>query len=219
MGMCLAICVWNSDVSYNVNSLNLAKSYSTNNIGEYIKIHKCQFTSSNYTSHDHRDNSLLLMLCYQLIPAPINVLMLYIIRKGSSHFVIINSLHPQAWLAYIVKRVQIISLTNNDLFSFLLIIVATLVYNDQNEIRHDKKFKPLLVQDEMNETKATYNKDMTQILMEMLTILTFYYYISSNFQTKQLNLVKNARNMMVNEIILRHMRSLYLIYLDQGSLN
>ena len=135
-----------------------------NNIGEYIKgATICQFTSSNYTSHDHCDNSLLLMLCYQLISTLINVLMLYIIRKGSStYFVIINSLKIpiQAWLASyrVLAGPNYKPINANDLFSFLLLIVATLVYNDQNEIRHDKKFKPLLVLDEMNETKATYNE-------------------------------------------------------------
>tara|TARA_B100000963_G_C22626507_1_gene672626 strand:+ start:465 stop:1625 length:1161 start_codon:yes stop_codon:yes gene_type:complete len=130
-----------------------------NNIGEYIKgATICQFTSSNYTSHDHCDNSLMLMIFYQIISTLINVLMLYIIRKGSStYFVIINSLKIpiQAWLASykVLAGPNYKPINANDLFSFLLLIVATFVYNDQDEIRHDRKFKPLLVLDEMNETK------------------------------------------------------------------
>ena len=125
-----------------------------NNIWEYLKgATVCQFTSSNYEEHDHCDNSLLLMICYQLISTLINVLMLYIIRKGSStYFVIINSLKIpiQAWLASYRQLAgpNYKPINANDLFSFLLLIVATLVYNDQEEIKFEKKFKPLITLDE-----------------------------------------------------------------------
>lgn len=126
----------------------------SDNIWNYLKgATVCQFTSSNYGEHDHCENSLLLMICYQLISTLINVLMLYIIRKGSStYFVIINSLKIpiQAWLASYRELAgpNYKPINANDLFSFLLLIVATLVYNDQDEIKFEKKFKPLITLDE-----------------------------------------------------------------------
>jgi drug/metabolite transporter (DMT)-like permease len=126
----------------------------SDNIWNYLKgATVCQFTSSNYGEHDHCENSLLLMICYQLISTLINVLMLYIIRKGSStYFVIINSLKIpiQAWLASYRELAgpNYKPINANDLFSFLLLIVATLIYNDQDEIKFEKKFKPLITLDE-----------------------------------------------------------------------
>ena len=143
------------------------------NISEYLKgATVCQFTSSNYGEHDHCENSLLLMICYQLISTLINVLMLYIIRKGSStYFVIINSLKIpiQAWLASYKQLAgpNYRPINTNDLFSFLLLIIATFVYNDQDEIKYEKKFKALITLEDdeyedgliMNETHGNNLED------------------------------------------------------------
>ena len=122
-----------------------------NNIGGYIKdATLCQFSGHNSTDKDHCDNSLLFMVMYQIISTFINVLMLYIIRKGSStYFVIINSLKIpiQAWLASYraLAGPNYKPINLNDLFCFILLIVATFVYNDKDEIKGDNiKRTPLL---------------------------------------------------------------------------
>ena len=104
----------------------------------FVNATLCQFSGINSKLDDDCSNNLFLMLLYQVISTVINILMFKIIREGSSvYFVLINSLKLpiQGWLAsykFLAGR-NYSPITWNDFFSFILLIVATLVYNDKKE--------------------------------------------------------------------------------------
>ena len=109
---------------------------------------KCQFLGINSKESDDCTNSFIWMIFYQIISTFINILMFYMIKEASStYFVLINSLKIpiQAWLA----SYKFISGSNyepvklNDIFCFILLVVATLIYQDKKEEKKTTK-KPLL---------------------------------------------------------------------------
>ena len=108
-------------------------------IGSYFRnATQCQFAGINNKFDDDCVNNLLLMIFYQIVSTIINILMFKIIRKGSStYFVLINSLKIpiQAWLASYksLSGKNYSPISWNDFFSFILLIVAILVYNDKAE--------------------------------------------------------------------------------------
>ena len=134
-----------------------------NQIGNYfLNATVCQFAGINKTDGDDCVNNLLLMIIYQIVSTIINILMFKIIRHGSStYFVLINSLKIpiQAWLAsykFLSGR-NYSPISWNDFFSFILLVVAILVYNDKTEKKSDS---PLLNLD-LNNTKD----DSTSLLI------------------------------------------------------
>ena len=88
--------------------------------------------------------------------------MFKIIREGSStYFVLINSLKIpiQAWLAsykFLAGR-NYSPISWNDFFSFILLIVATIVYNDKSEIKQDVPILDLSIGDDF------YSEDLNDL--------------------------------------------------------
>ena len=103
---------------------------------------RCQFFGIDSKDNDNCSGSFIMMILYQIMSTFINILMFYIIRDGSStYFVLINSLKLpiQAWLASYksISGQNYAPVSLNDMFSFILLVVATLVYNDKKEIKKD----------------------------------------------------------------------------------
>ena len=104
---------------------------------------KCQFLGINSNDTDDCSNSFIMMLLYQIMSTFINILMLQIIKDGSStYFVLINCLKLpiQAWLGSfkVISGQNYSPVKLNDAFSFILLIVSTLIYNDKSENTEDK---------------------------------------------------------------------------------
>ncbi len=113
-----------------------------NTINSYFReATKCQFLGINSKDNDMCESSFMLMISYQIISTIINVLMMHIINTGSStYFVLINSLKLpiQAWLGSFknISGQNYSPVSINDVFTFILIIVATIVYNDKNIVKN-----------------------------------------------------------------------------------
>ena len=135
--------------------------------GYIINATVCQFAGINKKVGDDCVNNLLLMIIYQIVSTIINILMFKIIREGSStYFVLINSLKIpiQAWLAsykFLAGR-NYSPISWNDFFSFILLIVATIVYNDKSEINQDT---PILNLSILNDDlyNDVYNEDLNDL--------------------------------------------------------
>ena len=112
-----------------------------NDINTYfIDATKCQFLGIG----NHCKYSFLFMILYQIICLIVNILMLEIIKYGSSvYFNMINTLKLpiQAFLASFpsIAGNNYTRITINHLFTFILIIVSIFVYNDQNENSMEEK--------------------------------------------------------------------------------
>ena len=84
------------------------------------------------------------------------------IREGSStYFVLINTLKIpiQAWLASIkfIAGRNYSPISINDLFSFVLLMVATIVYNDKKEISKKKYNNSATISLEESVEEPLYN--------------------------------------------------------------
>lgn len=112
---------------------------TVNNVPEYfINATKCQFGGINSINEDNCQYSLLLFILYQVINTLINILMFKIIRQGSSViFIIVNALKTPitSWLGSMpsLAGAHARPISVADFFSFIIIFVGTLVYNDQKE--------------------------------------------------------------------------------------
>jgi hypothetical protein len=121
-----------------------------NEVGSYlVNATVCQFAGINQKEGDDCQYNMILMIIYQCISTIINILMFKIIREGSStYFVLINSLKIpiQAWIASypVIAGRNYSPISWNDFFSFILLIVATIVYNDKSEVIYKKPEEPLL---------------------------------------------------------------------------
>jgi uncharacterized membrane protein len=105
---------------------------------------KCQFFGINTKETDMCEYSFLLLMSYQIINTAINVLMFLIIREGSSvNFIIINALKGPitSWLGSyrVLSGDHSQAISTADLFSFIIIFIATIVYNDKAEIENEDR--------------------------------------------------------------------------------
>lgn len=105
----------------------------------FLNATKCQFGGVNSLDNDNCRYSFVLLFLYQCINTLINILMFLIIREGSSvNFIIVNALKSPV-TAYL-GSIKLLagdhqkSITSADLFSFIILFIAAIVYNDQEEI-------------------------------------------------------------------------------------
>ena len=113
-----------SDITINVDD-----------VGSYFKdAFKCQFSGINSRPDDNCSNNLSFLIIYNVVSTFINILMFLMIKEGSStYYMIINTvkLPIQAWLGSFksIAGTNYAPININNLFSFVLLAVSTIVYN------------------------------------------------------------------------------------------
>ena len=115
----------------------------------FLNATKCQFMGLNSLDDDNCQYSLVLLLLYQIVNTVINILMFLIIREGSSvNFIIVNALKSPltAWLGSIkyLAGNHRKSITSADFFSFIILFIGALVYNENKEIEEKEEKSSLL---------------------------------------------------------------------------
>ena len=122
-----------SDITINVND-----------VGSYFKdAFKCQFSGINSRPDDNCSNNLSFLIIYNVVSTFINILMFLMIKEGSStYYMIINTvkLPIQAWLGSFktIAGTNYAPININNLFSFVLLAVSTIVYNNKKEIPYER---------------------------------------------------------------------------------
>ena len=135
-----------------------------NDIGNYFNdAFKCQFANINVRKDDQCDNNLFNLVVYNTISTFINILMFMMIKEGSStYYMIINTLKLpiQAWLGSFrsIAGRNYAAININNLFSFVLLGVATLVYNDKPEIKYERITSS---ESELTDRNSTDDDDLT----------------------------------------------------------
>jgi hypothetical protein len=115
-----------------------------NDVGSYFKdAFKCQFSGINSRPNDNCENNLSYLLIYNIVSTFINIIMFMMIKEGSStYYMIINTvkLPIQAWLGSFksIAGSNYAPININNLFSFVLLAVSTVVYNNKKEIPYKR---------------------------------------------------------------------------------
>jgi hypothetical protein len=113
-------------------------------VGSYFNdAFKCQFAGINSRPNDQCENNLLYLIIYNIISTFINILMFMMIKEGSAtYYMIINTvkLPIQAWLGSFksIAGSNYSPININNLFSFVLLAVSTVVYNNKKEIAYQR---------------------------------------------------------------------------------
>ena len=113
-------------------------------VGSYFNdAFKCQFAGINSRPNDQCENNLLYLIIYNVISTFINILMFMMIKEGSAtYYMIINTvkLPIQAWLGSFksIAGSNYSPININNLFSFVLLAVSTVVYNNKKEIAYQR---------------------------------------------------------------------------------
>jgi len=133
-----------------------------NQLGSYfVNATKCQFAGINSNDDDDCNISLLYLFIYQIINTIINILMFLIIREGSSvNFIIVNALKSPitAWIGSYDKIVgsHAQKITAADFFSFIIIFLGSIIYNDKPEING---FAPIIEEETNQNFPIDSNED------------------------------------------------------------
>ena len=103
----------------------------------------CQFSGINSRPDDNCSNNLSFLIIYNVVSTFINILMFLMIKEGSStYYMIINTvkLPIQAWLGSFktIAGTNYAPININNLFSFVLLAVSTIVYNNKKEIPYER---------------------------------------------------------------------------------
>tara|TARA_B100000497_G_C7694585_1_gene423645 strand:+ start:3858 stop:5039 length:1182 start_codon:yes stop_codon:yes gene_type:complete len=134
-------------------------------VGSYFRdAFKCQFAGINSRPGDHCESNLFYLIIYNVISTFINVLMFMMIKEGSAtYYMIINTvkLPIQAWLGSFksIAGSNYSPININNLFSFVLLAVSTMVYNNKKEI----SYKRISSTDSEVELRTSDDKDESDV--------------------------------------------------------
>ena len=134
-------------------------------VGNYFNdAFKCQFAGINSRPNDECDKNLMYLIIYNVISTFINILMFMMIKEGSAtYYMIINTvkLPIQAWLGSFksIAGTNYSPININNLFSFVLLAVSTVVYNNKKEI----VYKRISSTDSEVELRTSDDKDESDV--------------------------------------------------------
>ena len=152
------ICLYQLLIGFLLLPLNILtdKSSTFKNFGKQIGYgFVCQFTGKNMQDGDNCQYSWIWFLLFSVLTTIMNTIMLIIIRDGSSVlFVITNTVKTPitAFLGSIkslagpgYKKINI-----SHIYAFILLIISSVVYNWENEIKNQVPFEKYQPLDEKN---------------------------------------------------------------------